>query len=151
MLAEQGQLARLVEQNVNLKKRQGAPIGRLQAKAISRDNRSKARAKRRRWKRICRWQHFKSKMVIHNYFITSFLWKFFFFFVPDHKMSYKDVIKWFAFKFIDENLPDLSGIPDFWFVRFCFSGYGHCHISGYLNFIKIIFRMIWSGNSYLWS
>ena len=51
MLAEQGQLARLVEQNVNLKKRQGAPIGRLQAKAISRDNRSKARAKRRRWKR----------------------------------------------------------------------------------------------------
>ncbi|XP_041348594.1 ubiquitin carboxyl-terminal hydrolase BAP1-like isoform X2 [Gigantopelta aegis] len=48
MLAEQGQLARLVEQNVNVKKRQGAPIGRQQSKAISRDNRSKARAKRRR-------------------------------------------------------------------------------------------------------
>ena len=36
---------------------------------------------------------------------------------------------------IDKYLPDLSGIPDF------FSGYGHHHISGSLNFIKIIFRI----------
>ena len=40
---------------------------------------------------------------------------------------------------IDENLPDLSGIPDFLFVRFLFSGYGHRLISGSLNFIKNIF------------
>ena len=35
---------------------------------------------------------------------------------------------------IDENLPDLSTIPDFVPSR-----YGHCHISGSLNLIKIIF------------
>ena len=43
--------------------------------------------------------------------------------------------------FIDENLPDLSGILEFSFARFLFSGYGHRHISGSLNFIKIIFRI----------
>ena len=40
---------------------------------------------------------------------------------------------------IDENLPDLSGIPDFLFVMFLFfSGYGHHHISGSLNFRAIL-------------
>ena len=43
---------------------------------------------------------------------------------------------------IDENLPHLSGIPDFLFARFFFfSGHGHRHISGSLNFIKNIFRI----------
>ena len=37
---------------------------------------------------------------------------------------------------IDQNLPDLSGIPDFLFATFSFSGYGHRYISGSLNFIK---------------
>ena len=43
--------------------------------------------------------------------------------------------------YIDENCPDLSGIPDFLFARFFFSGYGHRHISGSPNSIKNIFRI----------
>ena len=39
---------------------------------------------------------------------------------------------------IDKNLPHLSGIPDVLFARFLFSGYGHRHINGTLNCIKII-------------
>ena len=43
---------------------------------------------------------------------------------------------------IDENLPDLSGIPEFLYATFFFpSEYGHRHISGSLNFIKNIFRI----------
>ncbi|XP_071082119.1 ubiquitin carboxyl-terminal hydrolase BAP1-like [Haliotis cracherodii] len=49
MLAEQGHLANLVEQNVNVKKRQGSNIGRLQPKPLSRnDKRRRARTRRRR-------------------------------------------------------------------------------------------------------
>ena len=44
---------------------------------------------------------------------------------------------------IDENRPDLSGIPDFLLVKkINKSGYGHHHVSGSLNFIKNIFRII---------
>ena len=46
------------------------------------------------------------------------------------------VIEMDPFKFIDENLPDLSGFPNFFICQIFFSGYGHCHISGSLNFIK---------------
>ena len=45
-----------------------------------------------------------------------------------------------ALRYIDDNLPHLSGIPDFLFAIFSFSGYGHRNISGSLNFIKIIFK-----------
>ena len=43
---------------------------------------------------------------------------------------------------IDDNLPDLSGIPEFGFARFFSSGYGHRH-SGSLNCFKIIFQIFW--------
>ena len=43
--------------------------------------------------------------------------------------------------YIDENLPDLSGIPDFLFARFFGSGYGHRHISGSPNSSKNIFQI----------
>ena len=43
--------------------------------------------------------------------------------------------------FIDENCPDLSGIPDFLLLLFVF-GYGYHHISGSLNFIKIILQIV---------
>ena len=47
------------------------------------------------------------------------------------------------FVFIDENIPELSGIPDFFICQiYLFSGYGHRHISGSLNFISNIFRII---------
>ena len=36
-------------------------------------------------------------------------------------------------------------LPDFVFL----SGYDHRHISGSLTFIKIIFRIFWSGHSHL--
>ena len=42
---------------------------------------------------------------------------------------------------IDENFPDLSGIPDFSFARFFVSGYGHHYISGSINICTNIFRI----------
>ena len=54
---------------------------------------------------------------------------------------------------MNENLPNLSGIPDFFIcqILFFFSGYDHCHISDSPNFIKNIFRIFFlSGDSHLW-
>ena len=54
-------------------------------------------------------------------------------------MHLGQISTYFGFYLIDENLPDLSGIPDLLFARFFPPGYGHRHISGALNFIKIYF------------
>ena len=42
---------------------------------------------------------------------------------------------------IDENVPDLNGIPNVLVATGFFYGHGHRHISGFLNFIKNTFRI----------
>ena len=57
-------------------------------------------------------------------------------------LHYKVIGQDYRWKYIDENFPDLSRIPDIFICQIFFSGYGHHHISGSLNFIKNICQIL---------